>query len=1210
MDIVTYALSKKAIKKVQVDVDEVKADVAEVEHELENKVDKDELGSSAFLDVPVIGDAAENEVVIGSDSRLSDARTPKAHNHTMDDISDLPELGSVVTYDIPAIGDALPNEVVLGDDSRLTDSRTPKAHTHTTSEISDFPTLGTAAGKNWSNTFDPTSEDLVSGKAVGEALNTLPNPMIFKGSLGEGGTISELPAAVAANEGFTYKVITKGTYAGQAAKVGDIFTSGKPEGAQDYEWIYFSSGDEPGGTVMSIKIQGSDAIAVNDESAVTTSGVRTISHKNSGVDAGTYTSVTVDAKGHVTAGSNPKISYNDLINLPTLGTAAARDVPASGNANSGQVVLGSDTRLTNARNAADVYDWAKQETKPSYTASEIGLGNVNNTSDKDKPISTATQNALDNKVDKESGKGLSTNDYTNAEKNKLSNIASGAEVNVQSNWNETNTSSDAYILNKPTTDGLLTALPVWTTVPNDDTYLLRRDTGGAANYGQVKFSTIWDYIKGKTDKAYIPYYTDATYEPSSSTYVRPTDGHSVKFFTTRQNTKNIGISTSSAGGTILSTTWVNSSYSSELFMGMGDLPEIWFRGINGGSYIAWKKVAFTSDIPTKTSQLTNDSGFLTSHQDISGKVNKSGDTMTGTLNIDPNIVQITFRNQKDYYTTASYQTAGNEALVFATKNAVTSFMFINGEDSVTNHGSNRWQSLTPALQIKNNSVYIGSLIANDVTPGYKFSVNGTSYFKSNVYLKEGIYYEGTKATFRMIRFLDNTSSAYGNGISIGGGGQTIIGGGESADVMAAQAGTDGSEIMYIGNDGDVKIFTNLQDGWDSRKNFTFDTSGNLTVPNNIYGNLTGNVTGTATVANSVKAVYTGSGGQQGPGYYGKERMGALMSNASINGHTGYKNWIYVDAYGASDVGGATAIGVSRYYSGNTTVRAFIMTSDANRTSWNDTAEIITTKNIGSQSVNYATSAGSATSATSATTATKATQDGDGNTITSSYVRYKGNLSTIIGNGTPAAATKTYWQDNISNTSVQVAYNTNGDEYSILFGRGGSASYGSVLKWGYANPYLYILRRGAGSWKTEDWEKISAGYADEAGFAATAEAATTASTSSTLYVSTPSGVKNGQASSTLSNSDTNIPTGSGVVSYLNSKITTKNISITLGSSSYDGYYYGDYILSNDEKSKLVNAFIYSSASNRWGIVSQVSNAIRVYGRNPSTQYSVRLFFISL
>ena len=48
-----------------------------------------------------------------------------------------------------------------------------------------------------------------------------------------------------------------------------------------------------------------------------------------------------------------------------------------------------------------------------------------------------------------SGKGLSTNDYTTAEKDKLSGIASGAEVNIQSDWNETDENSDAYIKNKP-----------------------------------------------------------------------------------------------------------------------------------------------------------------------------------------------------------------------------------------------------------------------------------------------------------------------------------------------------------------------------------------------------------------------------------------------------------------------------------------------------------------------------------------------------------------------------------------------------------------------------------------------------------------------------------------------------------------------------------------------------------------------------------------
>lgn len=56
---------------------------------------------------------------------------------------------------------------------------------------------------------------------------------------------------------------------------------------------------------------------------------------------------------------------------------------------------------------------------------------------------------LTGKVDKETGKGLSTNDYTTDEKNKLAGIASGAEVNVQSDWNVTSSGSDAYIRNKP-----------------------------------------------------------------------------------------------------------------------------------------------------------------------------------------------------------------------------------------------------------------------------------------------------------------------------------------------------------------------------------------------------------------------------------------------------------------------------------------------------------------------------------------------------------------------------------------------------------------------------------------------------------------------------------------------------------------------------------------------------------------------------------------
>ena len=81
----------------------------------------------------------------------------------------------------------------------------------------------------------------------------------------------------------------------------------------------------------------------------------------------------------------------------------------------------------------------------------------------------------------------------------------------------------------------------------------------------------------------------------------------------------------------------------------------------------------------------------------SGVVNTGTQTFAGvktfnnTLNFASiNNVAFNFRpGGTGYDTTMSYQTSGNEALVFATKNSVTSFMFVNGEDSVTNHSSDR-----------------------------------------------------------------------------------------------------------------------------------------------------------------------------------------------------------------------------------------------------------------------------------------------------------------------------------------------------------------------------------------------------------------------------------------------------------------------------------------------------------------------------------------
>ncbi len=76
-------------------------------------------------------------------------------------------------------------------------------------------------------------------------------------------------------------------------------------------------------------------------------------------------------------------------------------------------------------------------------------------------------------VAQESGKGLSSEDYTSAEKTKLSGIETGAQVNVKPDWNATSGSS-SEILNKPTIPTKLSDL-------TDDTV--------SGNYLPVSWST-------------------------------------------------------------------------------------------------------------------------------------------------------------------------------------------------------------------------------------------------------------------------------------------------------------------------------------------------------------------------------------------------------------------------------------------------------------------------------------------------------------------------------------------------------------------------------------------------------------------------------------------------------------------------------------------------------------------------------------------------
>ena len=90
-------------------------------------------------------------------------------------------------------------------------------------------------------------------------------------------------------------------------------------------------------------------------------------------------------------------------------------------------------------------DWTQNDaSKPDYIKNKPVLGTLASKSTVEKSdLSTDVQESLNKadtelakKVDKVDGKGLSTNDYTTEEKNKLENITEYTESEIQAIWDE------------------------------------------------------------------------------------------------------------------------------------------------------------------------------------------------------------------------------------------------------------------------------------------------------------------------------------------------------------------------------------------------------------------------------------------------------------------------------------------------------------------------------------------------------------------------------------------------------------------------------------------------------------------------------------------------------------------------------------------------------------------------------------------------------
>lgn len=274
---------------------------------------------------------------------------------------------------------------------------------------------------------------------------------------------------------------------------------------------------------------------------------------------------------------------------------------------------------------------------------------------------------------------------TSAEKTKLSGIAAGAEVNVQSDWNQTTTTADDYIKNKPTkvsdftndagyitsyTDtqvtqtrvdpsAITTFYPVASVSRTTNTGDVKKfsavkinyvnDDGGRAELelGQNSYNdpvygelTLWDIGPSSQHKTtllratdatnqtfYFPYNADSTSGTLVANGSRTTatgsatnpvyaDSDGILHATTYALNKTVP-----SDAVFTDTTYSNATTSTAGLMSASDKTKL--NGIASGAEVNvqsdWNVTSTSSDafiknkptIPTTTSQLTNDSGFIT-----------------------------------------------------------------------------------------------------------------------------------------------------------------------------------------------------------------------------------------------------------------------------------------------------------------------------------------------------------------------------------------------------------------------------------------------------------------------------------------------------------------------------------------------------------------------------------------------------------------------